>query len=104
MHRKRAKFTAEKNGKNSTEVNGFTITDPSNGASGICVEKMSAIFILETYLHSIAQRYKVYDSMVLSQPKAILHLTEDRLNGFAKEESKVSKTKFITFNKHRAFM
>lgn len=59
MHRKRAKFAAKINGKNSTEVNGSTITDASNGASGIYVEKVSAIFILETYLHSIAQKYKV---------------------------------------------
>lgn len=42
--------------------------------------------------------------MILSQPKAILHLIEGGLNGFAKKESKVFKAKVIIFNKHRAFI
>lgn len=42
--------------------------------------------------------------MILSQTKAILHLTEGGLNGFAKKESKVSTTKVSIFNNHRTFI
>lgn len=58
----------------------------------ICAENVSVIFILETYTHSIAKKYKV------SQPKAILHLTKDGFNGLAEKESMVYKTKAIFFN------
>lgn len=64
-----------------TKVSGSTIyhmiltTDPG------CAKKVSIIFILETYTHSVAKKYKV------SQPREILHLREGGLSGFAEEES-----------------
>lgn len=57
----------------------------------VCAKKMSIIFILETYTHSIAKKYKV------SQPKEILHLSEGGLSVFAKEESMAYRTKAIIF-------
>lgn len=68
----KAKFTAEINEKNYTEVNGSTITDGSSGA-WLYIENVSVIFILETYTYSIAKKYKV------SQPKAILHIRNIRM-------------------------
>lgn len=71
IHVEKAKFTAEINEKNSTEVNGSTITDVSNGA-WLHIENVSVIFILETYTHSVAKKYKG------SQPKAVLHIRNMR--------------------------
>ena len=44
----------------------------------VCAKKVSIIFMLEAYTHSIAKKYK------LSQPKEILHLSKGGLTGFAK--------------------
>lgn len=57
----------------------------------VCAKKVSVIFFLETYTHSIAKKYRV------SQPKEILHLSEGWLSGFVIEESTAYRTKAIIF-------
>lgn len=82
-------FTAEVNGKNSTEIDGSTITD---SRAWLDMRKGSVSHSCFRNLHPFhSQKYKV------SQPKEILPILECGLSGFAKDAWTAYRKKAIIF-------